>query len=253
MSHGHFADPGEGIFLGRPFYGTFMPDLSLRPATSLIPVSFDDLDPFSIEAVGKYEQALLEFREKTGQMIIEMMRLCQKYKMHLISDEIYALSVWDNQVDRYPHPVNIVLTDVIDSRLVLVLWGMSKDLGANGLRLGIITSQFSQTLHKALKETSLYSYASGVSEHLASLPLEDPEFTDIYIKENQKKLSQSYTYVVQYLRAHNIGYAPGCNAAFFVWVNLGEKYCQLHPELKDTKDISDTIMHMLLEKGNVLG
>ena len=58
------------------------------------------------------------------------MKLCQRYQIHLISDEIYALSVWNN-----PHSPNAVafisvlaidLTDIIDPKLVHVLWGTSK-------------------------------------------------------------------------------------------------------------------------------
>jgi aspartate/methionine/tyrosine aminotransferase len=58
------------------------------------------------------------------------MKLCQRYQIHLISDEIYALSVWKNP--EVPYAVEftsvlaIDLTDIIDPNLVHVLWGMSK-------------------------------------------------------------------------------------------------------------------------------
>ncbi|KAJ5312481.1 hypothetical protein N7508_003311 [Penicillium antarcticum] len=270
-----FTDPGEGILLGKPFYGTFIPDMSLRPGATVIQVSFGDCDPFSIEAVDRYEEALLEFQRTTRQnvkalmlchphnplgrcypteVIIKMMHLCQKYNMHLISDEIYALSVWENTVDEHGHPpvvfesaLSIDLNGIIDPRLVHVLWGMSKDFGANGLRLGVIISQSNNVLHEALKGISLYSYASGVSDYLTSLLLEDFDFTDQYIRLNQEKLSESYACAVQYIRNHDIEYAQGCNAAFFLWVNLGGKYCQLHPE-ESIEDIGDKVMQVLLKR-----
>ena len=58
------------------------------------------------------------------------MRLCQKYQIHLISDEVYAMSVWHNP--EYPDAVgftSVLELDVeglIDPRLVHVLWGLSK-------------------------------------------------------------------------------------------------------------------------------
>ena len=58
------------------------------------------------------------------------MKLCQRHKIHLISDEIYALSVWQNP--EVPHAVtfksvlSIDPTGIIDPGLVHVLWGMSK-------------------------------------------------------------------------------------------------------------------------------
>ncbi|KAJ5747441.1 uncharacterized protein N7511_009137 [Penicillium nucicola] len=270
-----FTDPGEGILLGRPFYGTFIPDMSLRPGAVVIPVNFGDCDPFSMEAVDRYEEALLDFQRTTNQkvkalmlchphnplgrcysqnVIIKMMHLCQRHNMHLISDEIYALSVWENTVDEQEHPpvefhstLSIKLNGVIDPRLVHVLWGMSKDFGANGLRVGVIISQSNNVFHEALKGISLYSYASGVSDYLASLVLEDVKFVDEYLHQNREKLSNSYTCAVQYIRKHDIEYAQGCNAAFFLWVNLGKKYSQLHPE-QNTEDISDKVMQVLLRE-----
>ncbi|GES64655.1 ACC synthase [Aspergillus terreus] len=268
------ADPGEGILLGRPYYGTFIPDISLRPGSKVVPVNFGECDPFSLEAVDKYEEALLEFQERTGSkvkavmlchphnplgrcyprdVLIKLMRFCQKYRIHLISDEIYALSVWENTVDDFPPAVpfesvlSIDLSGIIDPQLVHVLWGMSKDFGANGLRLGAIISQENPELHMALKGTTIYSYPSQVADHLTSLVLEDEAFTEEYIRLNRDKLSASYTYAAKYMTDCGIEYAPGCNAAFFLWVNLGKRYRELHPNEDESEDIGDKIMQRLLK------
>jgi aspartate/methionine/tyrosine aminotransferase len=73
------------------------------------------------------------------------MKLCQKYKIHLISDEIYALSVWTNRIDELKTPpvdfqsvLSIGSTGLINLELIHILWGTSKDFGANGIRLGVI-------------------------------------------------------------------------------------------------------------------
>ncbi|KAK6818988.1 hypothetical protein RU639_008018 [Aspergillus parasiticus] len=269
------TEPGEAILLGRPYYGTFIPDISLRPGATVIPVSFDDCDPFSLEAVQKYEQALLSFQETTGRkvkglalchphnplgrcypkhVLVKLMELCQKYQMHFISDEIYALSVWKNTVDESPKPVDfesalsLDLTGIIDPQLVHVLWGVSKDFGANGLRLGVIISQANRDMLAALRNVGLYSYVSGVSEHLVSLLLEDVDFTDEYIRLNREKLSENYSFVVQQLKSNGIEYSTGANAAFFIWMDLGKKYRELHPEVKDDEDVSETVMDLLLQK-----
>ncbi|KAA8646517.1 hypothetical protein EYZ11_004814 [Aspergillus tanneri] len=269
-----FADPGDGILLGRPFYGTFIPDVSQRPGTTVVQVSFDDCDVFGLEAVDKYEQALLHFQKTTGRkvkglvlchphnplgrcypkpVIIKLMQFCQKYRLHFISDEIYALSVWQNTVDESPPPVafesalSVDLNGIIDPHLVHVLWGMSKDFGANGLRLGAIISQANTGLHDALQAVTLYSYASGVSDYLTHCILENTEFTDRYISLNRKRLSDSYAFAVQHLKGHGIEHTPGCNAAFFLWVNLGKRYLELHPEDR-SEDVSDKVMQRLLQK-----
>jgi 1-aminocyclopropane-1-carboxylate synthase len=58
------------------------------------------------------------------------MKLCQQYQIHFISDEIYALSVWENpehsSAVKFTSVLSVDLTDIIDPELVHVLWGMSK-------------------------------------------------------------------------------------------------------------------------------
>lgn len=58
------------------------------------------------------------------------MRFCQKHSLHLISDEIYALSIWENpdapDAPGFTSILSIDTNDLIDPSLVHVLWGMSK-------------------------------------------------------------------------------------------------------------------------------
>lgn len=58
------------------------------------------------------------------------MELCQKHRIHLISDEIYAISVFKNrEVPDAPTFVSVLsidMTGIIDPALVHVLWGISK-------------------------------------------------------------------------------------------------------------------------------
>jgi 1-aminocyclopropane-1-carboxylate synthase len=282
-----FADPSEGILLGKPFYGQFIPDLALRPGTEVVQVNFNGRDPLGSAAVENYERALQHFQSRTGnkvkalvlchphnplgrcypkETIIELMRLCQKYHMHLISDEIYGLSTWDNHIDTCPAPskfrsvLSIDTEGIIDPRLIHAIWGMSKDFGANGIRVGVIISQANTDLENSLSGPSLYSYVSGLSDYIAANILEDDSFADRYIEANREKLEISYHFVVKILRDHGIEYAPGSNAGFFVWVNLGKKYLENRQITKyEGLDMTQDIMERLLERkvflasGNAFG
>ncbi|KAL4894299.1 pyridoxal phosphate-dependent transferase [Aspergillus ambiguus] len=269
-----FMEPGEGVLLGKPYYATFIPDLSLRSGAVVIPVNFDDTDPLGMDMFTRYEKAATEFEGRTGKRvravmlchphnplgrcypraaIIKLMRLCQERQMHLISDEIYALSVWHNRVDAdvsfvpFQSVLSIDTTGIIDPDLVHVLWGMSKDFGANGLRVGAIISQSNPGLQKALEATSLYSYVSGLSDRIVSSLLVDDEFTDRYIELNRQRLSDTYSFVVQLLRENDIQHMEGCNAGFFVWVNLGKKYLEANPESAHPTHLDDVISQKLLD------
>jgi aspartate/methionine/tyrosine aminotransferase len=141
------ANPGDGFLLGQPWYGSFIPDISLRPEVEVVPVPFRDADPLGVDAVKKYEDAILKARSKgqrvaglmlchphnplgrcyPRQVLIGLMQLCQKYDVHLVSDEIYALSVFQNAVDSEPSGVpfesilSIDPTGIIDPAKLHVL------------------------------------------------------------------------------------------------------------------------------------
>lgn len=267
-----FGNPGDVFLLGRPYYGTFVPDLTSRMGTELAPVSFEDVDPLSIEGVKKYEQRILEVQSQNKRVaglvlahphnplgrcyprdvLVELMKLCQKYQVHLVSDEIYALSTFTNTVDKnisiapFESVSSIDPNGIIDPALVHVIWGISKDFGANGLRLGVIISQNNPKLHAALIPVALYSSSSSLADHVAANFLDDDAWVDAYIKDNQGQLAESYEHVTSWARKNGIEYKPGVNAAFFLWVDLGKKYAELHTI--ETEDLNKSVMDSLLKE-----
>lgn len=266
-----FADPGDCFLLGQPYYGTFIPDLTARFNAKVLPVPFGDVDPMGEDAVKKYEEVLLAAQSKgqkvaglvishphnplgrcySRSVLIQLMELCEKYQIHFISDEIYALSVWSNTIDTHPAPVefesalSIDTTGIINPALVHCIWGMSKDFGANGIRIGAIISQANPLLHLAVIPVGLYSSASSLSDHVTANLLEDSAWVEAYMAENQSKLSKQYERVVAWAKENNITYAPGVNAAFFLWVDLGQAYKKKHA-VPEGEDIGKVVTKALI-------
>ena len=270
-----FANPGDGFLLGQPFYGAFPNDISMRPQVETVTVKFgQDIDPMSAEAVPRYEATLLEAKRRgvtvkglmlcnphnplgrcySREVLIDYLKLCQKHKIHLISDEIYALSVWKNKEDSSPAQLpftsilSIDLTNLIDPALVHAIWGISKDFSANGLRLACLISQSNPAFHEAMTSVALLSSASSMADQVVSEMLEDDAFTDRFIVQNAQRLSNAYSDVVAFIRSHNIRYTPGSNAGFFLWVDLGEAYLRKHPHRRGKGDLTKEIMNALLEQ-----
>ncbi|CAG8380760.1 unnamed protein product [Penicillium salamii] len=267
-------DPEEAILLSMPYYSTFVADITLRPGAVVVPVKMGDVDPLSPEAVQEYEKAAVEFETRTGkrvrgvmlcnphnplgrcyprETVTALMKFCQSRNMHLISDEIYALSVWENRVDNTGHGVLFEsllsrdTTGLIDSQLVHVLWGMSKDFGANGLRVGAVITQSSPEFHVAQRCLSLYTFVSAMSDQTTASILSNDDFTDAYIKKNRELLSVSHAFVVNSLKKSGIDYLPGCHAGFFIWVNLGKKYLKRYPKTDEhQEDITELVYQKLL-------
>ncbi|KAL0931414.1 ACC synthase [Colletotrichum truncatum] len=266
------GNPGEGFLLGQPHYGAFIPDVEYRTGCKLVRVPFHGLDPLGVDAVQKYEDALLASQAKgvkiaglilchphnplgrcyPREVIVDLMRLCQKYDVHLISDEIYGLSVWSNTIDTQPGPVpfesclSIDTTGIMDAHRLHVLWGMSKDFGANGIRIGAIISQHNPSFHDSLIPVGIYSSPSSISDHITANILDDTDWVNGYIAENQQKLQEHFELVVQWANTNDIVYAPGANAAFFLWVDLGKAYRERHPD-RESEDISKEVMDVLLQ------
>ncbi|KAL7924376.1 pyridoxal phosphate-dependent transferase [Trichoderma austrokoningii] len=266
-----FADPGEYILLGRPYYGAFPSDATLRTGTRLAFVDFGEHDPLGVNCVQRYEDRLLEALARGEQVtglllchphnplgrcysrnvLIDLLKFCNKYQLHLISDEIYALSIFENKIDSDPpaepfHSVfSIDPTGLIDPSLVHVLWGMSKDFGANGLRLGAIISQHNVDLMTALGSAVLFTTISSLSEHVFANVLEDDVWVGNYIAENQRKLAEYYENVATWAKQNDIVYAPGVNAGFFIWVDLGTSYLKRHAVKPEKLD--EVVMNALLE------
>ncbi|GIC94646.1 putative aminotransferase [Aspergillus udagawae] len=259
------ADKGEGILLGRPYYGTFISDISLRFGTEVVTVPFEGADPLGADCVDAYRRALSSFEQRTGKkcralllchphnplgrcysrdVLVALMRLCQEHEMHFISDEIYALSVWGG--GEFVSALSIDTKGLIDADRVHVLWGLSKDFGANGLRLGALISQANQDVRAAVDSVALYSYVSGPADHLAANILEDDAYADEYIRLNCEKLKEAYDYTVRFLTQNEIPYMAGANAGFFVWVDLGTPYLQRHPEASH-EELTEVIMQRLLK------
>lgn len=166
------TDPGDGILLGQPIYGSFNGDLQVPSGCQLIYTPFHGDDSFSVQAVERYEKTFLQARERgvsikallicnphnplgrcyPRETLEALMQFCQKYQIHLISDEIYALSVYED--DSSSGFVSVLSIDPaplgVAPALIHVLYGMSKDFAAAGLRLGCLISQNENFMQAAL-------------------------------------------------------------------------------------------------------
>lgn len=88
--------------------------------------------------------SVLTFRQPK-ETLREVARFCGRHGLHLISDEIFAQSVYETTLGANAVPFTSVLSldlsGCIDRRFVHVAYGMSKDFCANGLRLAALHSR----------------------------------------------------------------------------------------------------------------
>ncbi|KAF7593592.1 hypothetical protein BBP40_011212 [Aspergillus hancockii] len=237
------SDHGDSVLVGRPYFNAFRPTFGIRAGVGLLEVKFGMTDPFSLGAVQEYENAYVDARSRgihvkalllcsphnplgrcySEDVLREYMKFCNKHGLHLISDEIYALSVWKHPdfpgAPTFTSILSMDISDVMDPSMVHVVWGLSKDFGATGLRIGCLISQSNTSLLEAADGISLYNFPSSLADNIAASILLDDEFSRKYIATNQRRLAESYRFVTDFLTRHQIPYYKS-NAAVFVWMNL---------------------------------
>ncbi|KAJ5816978.1 aspartate aminotransferase [Penicillium robsamsonii] len=256
------ADFGDYILVGRPYFNAFKTTFGTRPGIELLEVTFATTDPFSLAAVQHYEKTYAEAKSKgfrvkalllcsphnplgvfpylphikvdrllrvllgrcyPENVLREYMKFCTRNGLHLICDEIYAMSVWENprlpDAPGFKSILSLNVKDLMDPSMVHVVWGLSKDFGATGLRIGCLVSQANGPLLEAADGISLYNFPSSLADQVATTVLLDDKFTRVYIATNRHRLAESYRFATDFLRFHHIPYVES-NAAFFVWMNL---------------------------------
>lgn len=207
-------------------------------------VDFDGVDQFSPEAVAKYETALIEAEKKgiriralvlcnphnpLGQSypketIIGLLKLSNKYKIHLLSDEIYALSIYDNEASA-PNPVpfqSVLSLDVekyLDPKYLQFIYGLSKDTAASGLRLGVLYTRNAELL-QAVGALASFQWSGNANERAGIRILEDEKWLDGFFRRSRARLTSSYQLATKILESEGIQYHRGSNAGFFLWVDL---------------------------------
>lgn len=243
--------PGDGILISRPCYQAFEYDFGTRAGVKCVYTAFHGEDQFSpAGAVKGYEKALLE-AEANGtkiralllchphnplgqcyppETLIALMEFCNKYAIHLISDEIYALSTYElptaasEELSAPTVPFRSVLTmpnaaSHIDLSLLHVLYGMSKDLAAGGLRVGALYTRNAE-LWRCLSAMNQFHWIPGPADALATAMLEDEEWLNGFLKESRRSLGESSALARELLREKGIPFWEGSRAGFFLWVDL---------------------------------
>ncbi|GJN69272.1 hypothetical protein PLICBS_003320 [Purpureocillium lilacinum] len=236
------ADPGDGILTSRPVYGRFELDFGNRAEVKIVYADTHAENCFDEDVVDKFEEALAR-SEAEGvtirailivnphnplgkcyprETLIALMKFCQKKQIHLISDEIYACSIFDSgESDAVPFTSALAIdpAGIIDTERLHVTYGFSKDFGSAGLRIGAIITR-SKAVESAITGVMRFHNPAGPSLAIGAAMLEDRKWCREFVESSRTKLAAAYKHATQGLRDVGIDYLPGSNAGFFVWIDL---------------------------------
>jgi aspartate/methionine/tyrosine aminotransferase len=246
------ADPGDGVLIPTPSYAGFWMDLETRDQLRVVPVHCTSAEGFRLstraldQALAQAEvpvKALLFTSPNnplgcvyTRDELLEVLDWSQRAGIHVVFDEIYALSVFGEpaspggprargggEAQKTTFVSAASLRDSLGPR-AHVVWAFSKDFGASGLRCGVLYSE-NAALLQAVDGLAYWAACSGDTQWLLGRLVSDHQFVDMYIERMQAQLRSIYTLVCAALDRHAIAHIPA-QAGFFL-------ICDLRPWLDE--------------------
>ena len=151
------GDPGDGVLVPTPSYAGFWLDLETRDQLSIIPVHGRSDDRFRLTpelldkavATAKRPVRALLFTSPNNPLgrvysrdeVLEVLDWAEGAGIHIIFDEIFALSVFGDRTFTSCAELHPQLGDGVH-----IVWAFSKDFGASGLRCGVLVSENRQLM-----------------------------------------------------------------------------------------------------------
>ncbi|ORX81849.1 PLP-dependent transferase [Anaeromyces robustus] len=258
------SNEGDAFIVPEPYYGGFNGDLATRAGVEVVPVGHTDDDVLGVteemleEVYAKNKDKIKGIiianpnnpygRTYTAEQLLVFIRFVNKHKLHLISDEIYALSQFRDTLDgKKSDFISVTSLDLPDPSRVHILWGLSKDFCMNGFRIGAIISR-SLPVISALKAYSMFCCIPGSYDTMIENLLDSDEWIDNFVSLNQKRLNDNYEKITDSLKKHNVKYVDA-NSAYFMWIDLREQIKNVFPNCKSPAEAEMQFWERLLNNG----
>ncbi|KAJ7479503.1 PLP-dependent transferase, partial [Mycena latifolia] len=237
---------GGGVLMSAPFYDDYLRDLR-HPSLAVLVLADppSDMYPLGPGILPYLETKILE-SARDGVKIKVMLipnphnplprivardviegyaLLAQKYDIHLIVDEVFALCTFTSAYPPEPNaPFASILTyDLealgVDPARVHVLAGPTKDFGVSGLKLGILISPSNPSLLSLMRGLLIANPISSASDALFARILSDKPFVERFLQDHQMMLANAYEFVAEWCVWHGLDFTRA-NAAVFVIINF---------------------------------
>ncbi|KAH9864373.1 hypothetical protein J1614_010307 [Plenodomus biglobosus] len=223
------CDDGDSVIIPGPYWHGF--DYLLKSRANVNPIiarppSYEHWDNYLVPSI----QAAYDFSTERSRIkavilcnphdplsrcypkenILDLMEFCQEHGLHLIVDEMYALTNLSMDVEDPKFVSALSLTDPfppegcvkIDASRIHVVWGASKLFGMSGFRVGCIISQQNPQLLSAISLLTMNHTSSLASSTLSSLLTWSQLPTLLNI--NTERLTASCLLLIDALHSWNI-------------------------------------------------
>lgn len=223
------TDPGDAVLVPTPSYAAFWPDLGTRDQATIIPIHTTSTDEFELTVDGLEEA--LRSADRTVRALLytnpnnplgrvdepakveEILHWARDKGIHVVLDEVYALSVFGDTAFVSGASLKPQLGDWLH-----IIWAFSKDFAASGLRVGVLLSE-NENVIKAVDALAYWAAVSGDTQSLLASLLSDEAWVDEFIAANQRRLGEAYRRTTDALQEHGIPFVSA-DAGFFLLLDL---------------------------------
>ncbi len=223
------ADPGDGILVPTPSYAGFWLDLEVRDELKIVPVHCSSEDGFrltpakldrAVADAGRPIKALLFTSPNnplgtvsTPDEIEEVLEWAESRGLHVVFDEIYALSVFGDRAFTSCASLTKSLGEHVH-----IVWAFSKDFGASGLRCGVLVSE-NRAVNAAVDALAYWACCSGHTQYLLGEMVSDEAWVDGYVRSMRDLLRSACDRIAGLLNAGGIRHFPA-EAGVFALLDL---------------------------------
>lgn len=136
--------------------------------------------------------------------------------IHLVSDEIYAATVFGSP--RFISVAEVIQDMDCNRDLIHIVYSLSKNMGFPGFRVGIVYS-FNDDVMNCARKMSSFGLVSSQTQFLLASMLSDDEFVGNFLRESSKRLSKRHHVFTKGLEQVGISTAKS-NAGLFFWMDM---------------------------------
>ncbi|CAM5093761.1 unnamed protein product [Eretmochelys imbricata] len=234
------CDPGDGYLIPTPYYGGINSKTWLYGGIQPVHVPLfsevtdEESHPFQL-TVEKLEAALQRAKEQgirvralilinphnplgdiyPAQLLKECLEFAHRYQLHVIIDEIYMLSVYDDTTF-----TSVLSLDCLpDPERTHFMWGFSKDFGMCGIRVGVLYTR-SHEIRKAVNQLAVFHGCPGPVQYVLSQFLSDRDWLDnVYFPTNKKRLKEAQSILVDGLAEIGIPVLKS-SGGLYIWADF---------------------------------
>ncbi|CAF3668883.1 unnamed protein product [Rotaria sp. Silwood1] len=232
------GDIDDVFLISSPYYTAFDHDISVFSNCAIFRCPLLEQDSgkflFSVEIFKHgYQQAINKGLRPRGIIILNpnnpigdiydeqtiqpILQFAAEKNLHVIIDEIYAFSIFENEK---PFQSMLNYTSIIDPKRTHFVWSLSKDFALSGLRIGVLYAG-SNELCSAGAAANFIQVPSVIIQEITATFLSDQEWIDSYIKLNRSRLTQQYAKVKKTIEdIDNRIYIRPAKAGFFIWADF---------------------------------